>query len=250
MLAQQAAHLETLQSVEDIWTGAQSALSKHGIEFFNYLTVDQNFQNPQLLSNISEIYGERPPEQDPFLLHCCESYDITLTGAAFMAEYDYLSPESQAFISKATETGFLTGLGIPMRLRGSTRFGGFNLGTRYERDAFERRVLPKKEELRTFCLILHRRIEELASAVTAGSEDNKDDGFRQLLIAPEANVLAELSAREQEVAHLIAAGYSRKESARLCGISPHTASDYIKSAYRKLGINDRVKLAKLLNKPS
>ncbi len=246
MLAQDAAALEALDSVDQIWGGAQDVLKPRGIEFLNYITVDDKFHSPQVLTNISQIYGDQPPENDPFLGYCCNNYAITLTGVAYLPDYDYLPPEAQRFIIAARKTGFSTGLGIPMRLRGSTRFGGFNLGTRMERDEFEAKILPDQEAFRTFCLILHRRIEELQNDTATETSTREPDGFRKLLIAQHSKEIADLSAREQEVAHLVAAGYSRKECARLCGISHHTVSDYVKSIYRKLGVNDRVKLARML----
>lgn len=242
MLSQDAATLEKLPTINAIWAGAQRALAARGICFLNYLTVENDFTAPHLLTNIPQIYGAQPPQQDPFLSHCCESYQITLTGVAYLPDYQYLPPEAQRFIQEARSTGFQTGLGIPMRLRGSDRFGGFNLGTRLTRDAFEARVLPMQEELRSFCLILHRRIEEIhfhRPLSTSG------DAFRSLMIAPDQVGLGDLTAREQEVAYLVASGLSRKECARLCGISPHTVSDYVKAVYRKLGVNNRVHLARL-----
>ncbi|MEX0370382.1 MAG: response regulator transcription factor [Tateyamaria sp.] len=46
--------------------------------------------------------------------------------------------------------------------------------------------------------------------------------------------------------YLLARGLSRKEMARVCGISLHTVGDYIKTAYRKLGIHNRAEAARLV----
>lgn len=259
MLAHHAAELETLTTIDDIWANAQMILSQLKIDFLNYVTVQQRFTEPFVLSNILQIYGDHAPERDPFLSHCCESYEITRTGVAYLPDYQFLPPDAKRFIVEAERTGFQTGLGIPMRLRGSKRFGGFNLGTRLDRKTFESEIVPKAEELRMFCLILHRRIEELHDESCAQVSHNQSmakgsNSFRKLMIAPERrqtdNRVHDLSQREQEVAYLIASGLSRKECARLCGISPHTVSEYIKSIYRKLDVNDRVKLAHLLNNGS
>ncbi|MEM9582907.1 MAG: LuxR C-terminal-related transcriptional regulator [Pseudomonadota bacterium] len=220
MLMNKAADFERLDDINLIWTQLAQALEPLGIEFLNYLTVDKDFSAPALLSNIEQIYSDQSPKQDPFLSHCCDSYEITLTGADYLRDYPYLPPEAQIFIQEAERTGFRTGIGIPMRLRGSERFGGFNLGTRMAREAFERQVLPRKEELRLFCLLIHRRIEELS--------------------------VEEPAPPTSEEAYLIASGLSRKECARLCDISPNTVSEYMKAIYAKLGVNDRVKLARLL----
>ncbi len=244
MLMDKAAAIERLDDVELIWKKLSDALEPLGIEFLNYLTVEQDFGAPMLFSNISQIYQDQQPQKDPFLSHCCDSYEITLTGAEYLRDYPYLPPDAQAFIKAAELTGFRTGIGIPMRLRGSERFGGFNLGTRMDRQSFKSKVLPRKEELRLFCLIIHRRIEELSA--TPPVEEANDDVFRKRLVAPEHPALADLTPREQEVAYLIASGLSRKECARLCEISPNTVSDYVKAVYAKLGVNDRVMLARLL----
>jgi DNA-binding CsgD family transcriptional regulator len=59
---------------------------------------------------------------------------------------------------------------------------------------------------------------------------------------------ARLSAREREVAHLAACGLGDKAIARRLGISPTTVRTHIDHAYRKLGINNRVALARCLDR--
>lgn len=242
MLVNKATALETSAHMDEIWEGLQHALQAEGIDFLIYLTVDARFENPLLRTNIPQIYADMPPERDPFLSHCCHSYDITLTGISYLPDYDYLPDSAKAFIARARKTGFQSGMGIPMRLQSSQRFGGFNLGTRLEQSEFEATIVPRAEEFRLFCLLMHRRLEELAHA----NPNAVPDDFRTLLIAPEESGLASLSPREREVAYLIARGVSRKECARLCTISPHTVSEYLKSVYRKLNINNRVALTQMV----
>lgn len=52
-----------------------------------------------------------------------------------------------------------------------------------------------------------------------------------------------LSGRETEVLLLLAKGVSRKEVARLIGISPHTVAGYVKTLYRKLAVCSRAEAA-------
>lgn len=59
---------------------------------------------------------------------------------------------------------------------------------------------------------------------------------------------ARLSAREREVAHLAACGLGDKEIARRLGISPTTVRTHIDHAYRKLGVNNRVALARCIDR--
>lgn len=242
MLWRRADMLEKMANVEDVWTHVQDTLHSLEISCLIYLTVDQNFDAPYILTNVPDLYMGTDAGNDPFLRHCCHSYEITLTGPAYLPRYAYLPEHAKTFIQAARKVGFETGLGIPMRLRGSDRFGGFNLGTRLPQQEFEASILPRAEELRTFCLLAHRRIEELNSA----PKPQETEMGRTRMIAPHQTNLEALTPREHEVAYLIAQGFSRKECARLCGLSPNTVSDYLKAIYKKLAINNRAELARLV----
>lgn len=61
-----------------------------------------------------------------------------------------------------------------------------------------------------------------------------------------SEVQEKLSAREKDVLKLIARGYSNKESGLILGISPATVDSHIRGIYRKLSINSRVELRRLL----
>jgi DNA-binding CsgD family transcriptional regulator len=52
-----------------------------------------------------------------------------------------------------------------------------------------------------------------------------------------------LTARERDVAVQLAAGASRAEVSRQLGISPHTVTEFTRRIYRKLGVNNRARLA-------
>ena len=62
-----------------------------------------------------------------------------------------------------------------------------------------------------------------------------------------AKVLEKLSQREVEVLRLMARGYSNKEVALSMTISPATVDTHIRKIYRKLCINSRTELHRLLN---
>ncbi|MDR2219193.1 MAG: response regulator transcription factor [Methylobacillus sp.] len=49
-----------------------------------------------------------------------------------------------------------------------------------------------------------------------------------------------LTAREQEVLHLISRGFTADEVAQLIGISKHTVLTFVRSIYRKLEVNSKV----------
>jgi len=55
----------------------------------------------------------------------------------------------------------------------------------------------------------------------------------------EAQAAARLSPRERELLELLARGMSRKEAARVMGISPNTVAEYVQGIYRKLQVRSR-----------
>jgi DNA-binding CsgD family transcriptional regulator len=238
-----AATIEASISLEQVWEAFLAALRPAHLKLAIYITVDANFETPLVLTNAADIYSGIPPSQDPFLKWCCNSYVPTQTGAAYLEDYGYLPEEAKSFIRRAGDLGFQSGLGLPVRLQGSDRFGGFNLGTALPRDQFEAKVVPLTEQLQFLCLVTHRRIEELSRKLDPNTQD---DSFRAMLIAPQTKVTDQLSPREREIIYLIARGLSRKECARLCQISPHTVAEYTKNAYRKLGVRNRFEAADAL----
>ena len=63
--------------------------------------------------------------------------------------------------------------------------------------------------------------------------------FQPAASAMPAPLTEPLTARETEVLQLIAKGYTVQQTAAALGLSPHTASGYVKDIYRKLSINSR-----------
>lgn len=63
-------------------------------------------------------------------------------------------------------------------------------------------------------------------------------------VSPES--LSTLSTRETEVLKLIARGYADKEVAARLNIAPSTVDSHVRAIYRKLSINSRAQLRKLL----
>lgn len=234
--------IEQIEQAEDVasaWARVLELFGSFGVDNAIYLTVDTDGQLPFLLTTCPEVYADYPPTEDPFLVHCCTSYDFTRTGRAFLPTHPELSAAERSFIERAEGCGWRTGLGVPVRLQGSGRYGGFNLGTRFDIPRFEADLMPHAESLRFICLLTHRRIEELS----ADRMVNAHGDFRDLLLAPQIGGMEALSPREREVIYLVARGLSRKETARLCGISPNTVAEYVKSAYRKLGVSNRAEAA-------
>ncbi|APE42262.1 hypothetical protein BOO69_01645 [Sulfitobacter alexandrii] len=244
MLVNRAALLEQLDDPERLWTDAVETLASAGFDHAIYLTVDHDFTAPFLRCTAPAVYAHHPPEKDPFLRYACDSYRILPLGAEFIDAHPYVTEEERAFVRRAAEAGMRSCLGIPMRLRGSERFGGFIVGTARVKSSFMEKVFPRAEEIRLFCLLIHRRLEELTAAtpVTQG-----EVAFGRHLVAPDLpDTFEALTPREREVVYLLAQGHSRQETAAICTISVHTVSDYAKSAYRKLGVHNRAQVAALI----
>ena len=244
MLVKHAALLEKFKDLDNLWQGIVSTLATAGIDHAIYLTVDAWFQAPFLRSTHDGIYDETPPQDDPFLHYACNSYEILSIGSEFVDGHPYISQQERDFVERSGRAGITAALGIPMRLQGTDRFGGFIVGTGLDQITFNAKILPRAEEIRLFCLLMHRRIEELTSPVPAPAPSD----FREPLLAPTLpNHFDVLSPLEREVVYLLAKGRSRQEAADICGISVHTISDYAKSGYRKLGVNNRAQAAAILH---
>jgi DNA-binding CsgD family transcriptional regulator len=230
-----AQKLERIDCLGEFKVRLEESLAAVGFEFFIYVSVDENRQNPIFATNISDLYADETQVFDPFLDHCCKTYQHTFTGPEFISEYPYMSPEDFEFIRAISErTGFSAGIGVPVRLIGSGRFGGFNLGTDLKRSDFEKFIEPLLSELKLFCLLAHRKLEELSFEL-----DNIQDHSSVLTVSDPENTIADLTPREKDVLLFLAKGFSRKEIAALCRISHHTVADYLKSIYKKIAVNNK-----------
>lgn len=220
------------------------ALRDIGLEHIIYVTVDAAFDKPHVWTNLDIYTDSAPPSEDPFLRYLCNAYAPTLTGVEFMHRYDYLEDSEEGFIKSAAGQGFTSGIAIPVRLRGSRRFGGFNYGTTMAARKFETWVADIASPLFTASLLVHRRLEEIFK-----SRQRQSGRFRELGVAPVLEDLTErvddLTDREQEVLFLLAQGFARKEIAHLCGISPNTVGGYIKDIYRKMGVRNRAEATRI-----
>lgn len=226
MLIENAAVLETLESVEDTWSEALTMFNAAELPFVIYIMTDASRDRLDLRTNIPQLYAATDPARDPFLDYCCESYEATRTGIEHLPEHEYLPQEAQVFIRGAQSVGFRSGFGIPTRVQGASRFGGFNVGTPLGKAAFEKKFSDKLTDIQAFCLLLHRRLEELGA--------NRQSAIQLL------------SPREREILTLICNGESRKEAAHALGISPNTVAEYTKSAYRKLQVRNRAEAARAI----
>ena len=231
-LLRAAQRLERVDSEAALIDGLEETLRDIGVDYWIYLTVAGDGGEPILLSNIDVHDGDRDVF-DPFLDYCCEGYETTRTGIEYLGDHPYLDDRARAFIERAGAMGFRSGHAIPVRLVGSPVYGGFNLGTGLSRDEFERAMAPLAEPLRAFCLIVHRRIEELARADQPGAAEEKD------------GPLSELTAREGDVLAALTGGASRRAIADHLGVSEHTIASHTRSIYQKLQVANRVEAARV-----
>ena len=154
---------------------------------------------------------------NPFLSYCCATFEQTPVGIEYLPDHDYVGLGSKAFIGRAAEFGVRTGIAIPCRLVGTGSHGGFVLCSGYDRYRFEREILSVAGMLHTFCLIAHRRIEDII-------ERNRV----QLEKRP-------LSARERQALALVARGMRAKEISHTLSVSEASIRLYLKNARQKLG---------------
>lgn len=222
------AHIERLSDASEIWDAALIGFHDIGLELVIYLMASSDGRLSRLRTNFPEIYDDTNPEEDPFLRYCCTNYVPTKIGADYLGDYGYLPEQAQTFIQRINARGFRTGIGLPIRLDQAPKYGGFNLGSRLPKAEFEEKIWPKLPEIQTFCFILDRRLDETEST------------------GPSELEAAQLTRRQMDVINGIADGLSRKQIALKLGISPNTVSEYTRSAYRKLGVSNRIDAARLV----
>ncbi len=229
-----AQRLEMTSTSESFWHQFEHRMAALGITRFIYLSVSNSGDDLFVRANIDLSAAIPDGYRDPFLEYCCNSYAITRTGIEYSQDYLYLGDQDRALIKLAAEKGFRSGFGIPVRVKGSARFGGFNLGTDLSKSAFEEQFDQYEAAFQTFCMVAHRKIEELMAQPTQTTTSEE---------------LTQLSKREREVFLLFANGKTRAQCAQTLGISAHTVSTHLKNSYEKLGISNKVEAARLLTKP-
>ncbi len=217
--------LDAIEGAEDearLWVAFASAIEAEGFDFYIYL-VHRPGEAALLRTNLpDECYGD--PQDDPFLRWCCTSHDVLFTGPAFAEGYAFLTSRERDFIGKASRSGMVSGLGIPVVLKRHDAYGGFNIGSRLPRETFEAELAPKVDRVRSLCFVAHLRLRTL-SAARQRSADVERRG--------------RLTGREREIFALLASGLTRSAIAEETGISPHTVSTHIKTIYRKLAIRSQ-----------
>jgi len=222
-----ARKIEVSVRVVKVWRLFCEAIGSVGITHAIYLTdSDSPPADLQILSTLPDNWPEKRLSDsqfnEPFLYHCCATFEITKVGAEFLADHDaYLDGEHRDYIRQMTDYGWRAGLGIPCRLKGTGRHGGFIIGNTLSAFAFERKILPLASQLQSFCLIAHRRLEMLQQRET--DVQNRKP----------------LSPREYQTLELIAHGIRPKQIAHELKVSEASVRLYLKNARQKLGAETR-----------
>ena len=181
-----------------------------------------------------------------FLDFCCHSYDTMFVGPEFLHLHENLNmpPEAYELIERVSELGMISGLAIPLRLIGSNRYGGFNLGSGLKREPFEALCQNIKGTAQVICMLVHRHIEGVLNEQNILME--QPEGTSKALKVTEANNLESLTSRENDILTKIANGYSRKKCAEALFVSENTVSTHMKNIYRKLGVHNRVQATNIV----
>ena len=214
--------IEDAKDERSLWQAFTHAIASEGFDFYIYLLHLPGEPVTARTNLPADCYGK--PEDDPFLRWCCSSHDVMLTGPAFAGDHGFLTGRAHDFIAKASRSGMVSGLGIPVILKRHGAHGGFNIGSRLPRAAFEEQLAPKTERIRSLCFVTHLKLRALLAASRRRSDQERRD---------------RLTNRELEVFTLLAQGLSRQTIGTEIGISSHTVSTHIRTIYRKLAINSQ-----------
>jgi len=138
--------LKKTNDINEVWDIALQFFNAHGIEFVIYMYC-RGYKNTKadtvFLTNMPDEWGDtynknHYAEVDPFFNHCCNGYENIKTGVEYSEAYDFMNEDEHEFIREAhAMTGFSAGVSITMRRKGiGADFGGWNLGTRLNKDKF------------------------------------------------------------------------------------------------------------------
>lgn len=237
--------IESLNDLDSIWREFGPLAKELGFDYVIYTISSNNSDDFYYYDNFGLHPENKQDFYDPFLDFCCHSYDTMYTGPEFLDMHADLNmpPEAYELIERGTKLGMISGLAIPLRLIGSNRYGGFNLGSGLKRKPFTEMCEEVKGAAQVVCMLVHRHIEILLNQqnILVGQAETLSNSAK-----PELNSLGLLTPRENDILSKIANGYSRKKCAQTLSLSESTVSTHIKNIYRKLGVNNRVQAANVI----
>lgn len=237
--------IESLDDLDSIWVEFVKIAKELGFDYVVYTISNNNSDDFYYYDN----FGLHPKDDkdfyDPFLDYCCHNYDMMFVASEFLDTHADLNmpPEAFELIERGAKLGMISGLAIPLRLTGSNRYGGFNLGSSLKRPEFETLCDQTKGAAQVACMLVHRHIETVLDSQNILLEQPK---VPIEIPAPTASKLQALTAREKDILSKIANGYSRKKCAETFSLSENTISTHLKNIYRKLGVNNRVQATNII----
>jgi len=249
-IMEKVVEIESLDDLDSIWKEFVPLAKELGFDYVIYTIGNNTNDDFYYYDN----FGLHPKDEkdfyDPFLDFCCHSYDTMFTGPEFLHMHEDLNMPQEAYdlIERGTKLGMISGLAIPLRLSGSNRYGGFNLGSGLKKPEFEKLCEKSQGSAQVVCMLVHRHIETLLSKNNMlveplqSSAKNAEHSIQDLQSTADAKLHA-LTAREKDILDKIANGFSRKKCADALHVSEGTVSTHIKNIYRKLGVHNRVQAA-------
>ncbi|RBP51089.1 helix-turn-helix transcriptional regulator [Arenicella xantha] len=237
--------IESLDDLDSVWKAFVPLARELGFDYVVYTISNHNNDEFFYYDNFGLHSDNEADFYDPFLEFCCHSYDTMFTGlefSEFNAGYN-LPPKAIELIELGAKLGMISGLAIPLRLAGSNRYGGFNLGTGLKRKAHQALCAEVEGAAQVACMLVHRHIEKILDRknIMVAPNTVKDSSANA-----DTNGLENLTPKENRVLKKIANGYSRKKCAEALCVSESTVSTHMKNIYRKLGVHNRVQATKII----
>ena len=231
--------MESLNNLDKIWDEVVPLANELGFDFVIYTIANNSSNNFYYYDNLGLHPKNEEDFYDPFLDYCCHSYDTMFTGPEFLDMHTDLDmpPKAYELIERGTKLGMISGLAIPLRLHGSNRYGGFNLGSRLKRVEFETLCSEVQSSAQVACMLVHRHIEKVLDEQGILVESLEHSFIPQ---QEKLSKIEGLTPRENDILKKIANGYSRKKCADELSLSEGTISTHVKNIYRKLGVHNRV----------
>lgn len=225
--------LDNESSLAGIWAIAVEHFREFGLFHVSYVFFggpDGRLEDILMLSTTPQEWVDaysdnmgQPNSQlyNAFYDHCCNTYDGTKTGLAYIDEYKHYTNEERNLIKAIAQTGFTAGASFVMRKKSSdSSFGGWNLGGSFSKQEFDDLLAAEHESLRIVCMYFHERLQNFRSEDVAAMR-SYDRGI--------------LSARQAQCLQLLAEGKRSKQIAHIMGVSLVTVEHHLRLARDKLG---------------
>lgn len=221
---------DTLQScsgVDDIWEHMSGFSKDRG--FSNCSLTLASKSTSGLVSDL--LVTDLPDEfcnlyrdtglvgKDPFLLFCCRTLSAKKVSTSDFSTFAGAAPEHQAFLDFTADAGAKNGLGIPVRTRGASPFGGWLLTSTESNQVFATLHADYLTDIHLAGVLAYEQLSSLFSNDTARKPV--------------------LSTRERECLLWLSRGLRTALIAEKLSLSESAINLYISNAKRKLDAKTR-----------